>query len=308
MAQGNFPFTSVRSWKWRDEDGSKNSTHQSCLLKNPVLSWVFLHKWSHPRDRYYRSGVEINFTKPTPRKSATRRIQAQANQNHLLIQNRVGRLSLNNLIQFGEKLLLSFTSLLLLIAPITIGILAISSVVFARLLGHLKLSALFLVILLIFFFLGSAKKTVKELKRVQDDINQARLASFGLQSLPFYKKSNPIIFEQPLWNIDLNEVLLIFNNERYSSCQISDIPSIEAIPFEGIVIQSNNQRYVLGQKLSDTEYEWLTKKIKDWLSARSMRKEMRVKVALFNGLDCRLISILGYLTLDVRMSRRANTG
>ena len=213
------------------------------------------------------TGRSLPFSEPTIRKPATRRIQAQADQNQLLIKVRVGQLSLNNLIRFGGKLPLILTSLLLLISPIAIGILASLSVVFAILMGNLKLSVLLLVIPLIIVLIWSGKKALKEFKIVRDDINQARLACFGIQTLCFYKKSNHIIFEQPLGNIDINKFLLSFNNERYSSCRISDIKSIEAIPFEGIVIQSGNQRYVVGQELSETECEWLAQKIKNWLLA-----------------------------------------
>ena len=214
-----------------------------------------------------KTGRSLSFSEPTRRKPARRRIQAQADQNQLLIKVRVGQLSLNNLIRFGGKLLLTLISLLLLISPMAIGILAGFSVVFAILMGNLKLSALSLVIPLIIFLVWSAKKTVKELKIVRDDINQARLACFGIQSLYIYKKGNYIIFDRPFDNREFNKFLLSFNNERYSSCQISDIKSIEAIPFEGIVIQSGNQRYVLGQELGETECEWLAQKIRNWLSA-----------------------------------------
>jgi hypothetical protein len=184
-----------------------------------------------------------------------------------VIKVRFGQLSVHNLIRFGGKLLLTLTSLLLLISPMAIGILAGFSVIFAILTGNLKLSALLLVIPLIILLLWSAKKTVKELKIVRDDINQARLACFGIQSLYLYKKGNYIVFDRSFDNIGFNKFLLSFNNERYSSCRISDIQSIEAIPFEGIVIQSGNQRYVLGQELGETECEWLAEKIKNWLSA-----------------------------------------
>jgi hypothetical protein len=214
-----------------------------------------------------KTGRSLSFSEPNCRKPARRRIQAQAAQNQLLIKVRVGQLSLNNLIRFGGKLLLTLTSLLLLISPMAIGILAGFSVVFSILMGNLKLSALSLVIPLIIFLVWSAKKTVKELKIVRDDINQARLACFGIQSLYIYKKGNYIIFDRPFDNREFNKFLLSFNNERYSSCQISDIKSIEAIPFEGIVIQSGNQRYVLGQELGETECEWLAQKIRNWLSA-----------------------------------------
>jgi hypothetical protein len=214
-----------------------------------------------------KSGRSLPFSKSTLRKPKIRRIQAQSAQNQLLIKVHVGQPSLNNLIRFGGKLLLTLTSLLLLISPMTIGILAGFSVVFAILRGNLKLSALSLVIPLIIFLVWSAKKTVKELKIVRDDINQARLACFGIQSLYIYKKGNHIIFERPFDNREFNKFLFGFNNERYSSCQISDIKSIEAIPFEGIVIQSGNQKYVLGQDLWETECEWLAQKIKRWLSA-----------------------------------------
>ena len=214
-----------------------------------------------------KTGRSLSFSEPTRRKPTRRRIQTQEAQNQLLIKICVGQLSLNNLIRFGGKLLLSLISLLLLISPMAIGVIAGFSVVFAILRGNLKLSALSLVIPLIIFLVWSAKKTVKELKIVRDDINQARLACFGIQSLYIYKKGNHIIFDRPFDNREFNKFLLSFNNERYSSCQISDIKSIEAIPFEGIVIQSGNQRYVLGQELGETECEWLAQKIKNWLSA-----------------------------------------
>ncbi|MBD2129722.1 serine/threonine protein kinase [Microcoleus sp. ZQ-A2] len=214
-----------------------------------------------------KTGRSLPLPEATRRKPAMRRIQAQAAQNQLVIKVRVGQLSVHNLIRFGGKLLLTLTSLLLLISPIAIGILAGFLVILAILSGNLKLSALLLVIPLIILLLWSAKKTVKELKIVRDDINQARLACFGIQSLYLYKKGNHIVFDQSFDNIGFNKFLLSFNNERYSSCRISDIQSIEAIPFEGIVIQSGNQRYVLGQELGETECEWLAQKIKNWLSA-----------------------------------------
>jgi serine/threonine protein kinase len=214
-----------------------------------------------------KTGRSLPFSKSTLRKPKMRRIQAQAAQNQLLIKVHVGQPSLNNLIRFGGKLILSLTSLLLLISPIAIGILAIFSVIFAILMGSLKLSALLLVIPLILLLVWSTQKTVKELKIVRDDINQSRLACFGIQSLYIYKKGNRIIFERPFDNREFNKFLFGFNNERYSSCQISDIKSIEAIPFKGIVIQSGNQRYVLGQDLWETECEWLAQKINNWLSA-----------------------------------------
>ncbi|AFZ20236.1 hypothetical protein [Allocoleopsis franciscana] len=214
-----------------------------------------------------KTGRSLPFSEPTIRKPATRHIQAQADQNQLWIQVHVGQLSLHNLIRFGGKLLLSLASLLLLISPMVIGLLGGFSVVFAILTGNLKLSALLLVIPLTLFLSWSAKKTVKELKIVRDDINQARLACFGIQSLYIYKKGNHIIFDRPFDNRIINKFLLSFNNERYSSCRISDIKSIEAIPFEGIVIHSGNQRYVLGEELWEAECEWLAQKIKNWLSA-----------------------------------------
>jgi serine/threonine protein kinase len=213
-----------------------------------------------------KTGRSLSLSGQTSRQPASSRIKVKKSQNQLFIKIDSGRLSINNLIKLAVKFLLGLSSLIFLFSPIIIGLTASFIVLFAILLHTLQLSTLFLVIPFLVFIVWSKKKALKELKIVRDDLKRSRFACFGTQSIYIYRESNYITFEQPLVSRIGDKPLFSFNNKRYSSCRISEIKSIEAIPFEGVVIQSTSQKYVLGQELTEAECEWLVEEIQNWLS------------------------------------------
>ncbi len=81
------------------------------------------------------------------------------------------------------------------------------------------------------------------------------IACFGHNYLYFDKTS-----------FGIGRKLFLFRSHHLQLDQNSVIKIIRAIPQEGIVIQTKNQRYVFNQNLAKPELEWLVQEIKDWLN------------------------------------------
>ncbi|XWK88149.1 MAG: serine/threonine-protein kinase [Phormidium sp.] len=52
---------------------------------------------------------------------------------------------------------------------------------------------------------------------------------------------------------------------KWGSGKTSQIKNVEAIPFEGIIIETGKEVYRFGKKLTESERDWLVQEIKDWL-------------------------------------------
>jgi hypothetical protein len=52
---------------------------------------------------------------------------------------------------------------------------------------------------------------------------------------------------------------------KWGSGKTSQIKNVEAIPFEGIIIETEEEVYRFGKKLTESERDWLVQEIKHWL-------------------------------------------
>ena len=95
---------------------------------------------------------------------------------------------------------------------------------------------------------------MKGIIRVYQDFNQACFNCLGIKALYFSRnKISVFIRLKPpgLWGANW-----------YS---LSKFKSIEARPYQGIVIHCELLQYIVGQELTEAEREWLVEEIQDWL-------------------------------------------
>jgi serine/threonine protein kinase len=202
-------------------------------------------------------GYLFNRSEPKSYSLNSSRIQIKKSPNQLTIKIPRAKKSPRFFIHFVTKLILGLGSFIFLLPPIFIGIgLAIYVMISIRT-GNLEISAFLLIIPLIIFLCWSINRVKKELQIVHNELNLSRLLFFSHQVFYSHIDSNYIVIEQP-----------IFSHERHISCRISNIQSIEVMPFEGVIIHSKKHRYVLGQGLTETECEYLVEEIKKWLSTK----------------------------------------
>ncbi len=197
-----------------------------------------------------KTGHSLSSSKYKSCQPTASRVQFQKSRSQLIIEIPIGRKSFNNLIKLSWKFFLALSSLFFLILPIALGILSIIWVVLCVLLGGLEKTTLLLIIPLIIFMFWTGNKAKAEIRVVQADLMVSWLICFGLQRLYLYKNSDYIIFEQPLPTLFFNKLSSSFDNERYSSCHLSDIKSC-----------------VFGQNLTEAECEWLVDELQEWLNS-----------------------------------------
>jgi serine/threonine protein kinase len=204
-----------------------------------------------------QSGYLLNLVESKPYPLTSSRIQIKKSPSQLTIKIPRAKKSPKKFFHLATKLILGLGSFLFLLPPIFIGIgLAIYVIVSMRT-GNLEISAFLLIIPLIIFLCWSINVVRKELEIVHNELKLSRLLFFSHQVFYSHIDSNYIVIEQP-----------IFSPERHLTCRITDIQSIEVMPFEGVIIHSKKNRYVLGQGLTETECEYLVQEIKTWLSTK----------------------------------------
>jgi serine/threonine protein kinase len=182
----------------------------------------------------------------------------------------------NSLKIFGEifwKPILSLGSKIFFLIPFLFGIGLSVSVIMGFLLGDLMGLALIIPLILGTLLWWSWRQNKSEIENLVSELNQWAEREIGFSSIIFY---NEYIYNYYYYDrFFLEPPLRWFGISigRYRQHPISEIDNLEATPWEGIVIELESEKYVLGQHLREIECEWIVQEIKDWIAESKIKQQ-----------------------------------
>lgn len=171
-----------------------------------------------------------------------------------------------------RQLFLALASRIFFLLPVFMSIVMILFVLGGTLSGNFTIYAWILPPILIGVLWWSWKKNKSEISKIFTELNQIAERELGLSSIIFYRRLSDralLFFIEPplrLGGLSLG---------RHHQHLVSEIANIEAIPWEGVVIEMEQARYVLGRHLGEMECEWLVQEIKDWVATQTQTEEER---------------------------------
>jgi serine/threonine protein kinase len=204
-----------------------------------------------------QTGRSLGYSERTSRQPAGSRIRLKKSP-RLLVIKIPRQIVFGDYMKFGATLIQVVGSQIFLLLPslivlaVVVNILSNSDVSLWVVIGSLGklIYHTWLVSIPLILFLGYPWI------RLLAALNDALLACLGYQELYFDRKS-----------VGIERQLFIFREKCRKLCQISDIQNVQAIPGEGVGIQSDTHRYVFGQKLTAPEADKLVEEIQKWLKS-----------------------------------------
>ncbi|MGD2183095.1 serine/threonine protein kinase [Lusitaniella coriacea] len=214
--------------------------------------------------------LKTGSTLPQKSKPANSNIHLKKYPNRLTIKIPKAKRSLKrNLRLYGKllrQLFLVLASRIFFLLPVLMSILMILFVLGGTLSGNFTIYAWILPPILIGVLWWSWKRNKLEISKIFTELNQIAERQVGLSSIVFscrFSDCTPIFFIEPPLR------LLGVSIGHHLQHLVSDITNIEAIPWEGVVIEMEQTRYVLGRHLEEMEREWLVQEIKDWIARQT---------------------------------------
>ncbi|HEY9638203.1 MAG TPA: serine/threonine-protein kinase [Coleofasciculaceae cyanobacterium] len=205
-----------------------------------------------------KTGRSLASSPLTSRQPAGTCITLKKSLNQLVIKVPRPRLSSRKILEFAGEFILLVGSRVFLFLPSILGIGIILFIAYGILSEQLSAWVLVIPLVLVPLMKWFWKQNKEELVRGLADWQTVTEQCFGIHSIVFYRSR--FLIEPPL--------RFSFGSDRYQANHVSDIQNIEVVPSEGVVIETRKHRYVLSQKLTEPEREWLVQEIQDWLLAR----------------------------------------